>query len=156
MRCWALSPEYWSWRGAESALRSPWTSALSHAAAQTRVICMAFGSNLATNIDPDLCCCIAMNPDMALSGRTGQDLIMASSGRTGYSHQAVPLSALTSLHIAQALPLLFPSHLFTTYCTTKGLLLWAGHMAGWPLGVFCPPALVPLPPGAEGRLSFFY
>ena len=60
-----------------------------------------------------------MDPDMALSGSTGQDPTMVPGGITGYSHQAVPhypqVSSSASLHTAQTIPSLFLSHLYATY-----------------------------------------
>ena len=56
---------------------------------------------------------------------------MASGGRTGYSHQAIPLILPTSgsifLHNAQTLQLLFLSHLTTTFPFTVET-----PTAGWP------------------------
>ena len=41
-------------------------------------------------LETELCCCRAMDPDMALSGSTGKDVIMIFGGITGYSYQAFP------------------------------------------------------------------
>lgn len=52
---------------------------------------------LATDIDPDLWCCMTTgldygrHPDIALSSSMGQGFTMASDGKEGYSHLAVPL-----------------------------------------------------------------
>ena len=71
----------------------------------------------ALGINTKPCLCIAMNPDIALSGRSGGDFTIAPGGGTGNS-QVTPLQrqffSSISLHDTQATPLLFLSHL-TTY-----------------------------------------
>ena len=64
---------------------------------------------------------MAMDPDMALSGSTGKDVIMIFGGITGYSYQAFPhyphISSSALLHCT--LILLFIFH----FPTISGLFL---------------------------------
>lgn len=74
---------------------------------------------LAIDIDIDPDCNTAMDPDMAISGSTGQDFTMALGGRAVYAHQeAAPLQLLVSssasLHSVQTVLLLLLSHLSHT------------------------------------------
>lgn len=82
---------------------------------------MAFGGNTATDINTDLGG-RAMDPDMALGGRTGSNITMASDGNSGLSHQAAPhhhrFSSSVFAHSTQTAPLQLLSHLSTTYLLT--------------------------------------
>lgn len=74
---------------------------------------------LATDIDIDPNCNTAMDPDMAISGSTGQDFTMALGVRAVYAHQeAAPLQPLisssASLHSVQIVLHLWLAHLSST------------------------------------------
>lgn len=100
---------------------------------------------LAIDIDPDLWCCMATgldygrHPDMALNSSVGQDFTMASGGKAGYSHLAVPLHSPVSssifLHNAQTTLLLFLTHLSTIYLHTVAAPA-VDHPASRSLGIF--------------------
>ena len=69
-----------------------------------------------------------MDPDVAPSGTTGQDLTMVSGGITGYSHQAVPHYPIVQLclsslcpHPSVSLSLLFLHHLLDPLSGTQSL-----------------------------------
>lgn len=72
-----------------------------------------------TDINTNTYCRRAMDPVMALSSSTDQDIIMASRGSTDDSHQTVSyhprVSSFAFLHCAHTAPLLLVYHLSTTY-----------------------------------------
>lgn len=87
---------------------------------------------------PDPWDCISSDSDMADSGSSCWNRIMALGGRASHSQRATPLyprlSSSITLHIAQAAPLPFLSCLSPHIRTLWWLLLHAGHVAGGPLG----------------------
>ena len=90
-----------------------WTSKeAAQAAAWTRDICMAFGGNVSHGPQGH-----RLRRGSRLGDSMGQDLTMASDGRVGYSHQALPhhpyISNSSSFHPTHTVLLFFLSHLST-------------------------------------------
>lgn len=67
---------------------------------------------------PDLCCCRATDPEMALSSLVGQVISVDSGGSKGCSHQTVPHHLpVPPLFIAHKTLSFFLSNLATTSCS---------------------------------------
>lgn len=112
-------------------MHSPWIFMQSLVAATTRCIPMISSGNMifGLNIDPSYP--ISMDPDLALSDSWDWDFTRAPNDRAGHLQQAILtchlVSSFISLYNAQAAPLLFLSHMTTTYLHFVEALT-----AGWP------------------------
>lgn len=89
------------------------------------------GGNMIHELSTDLCCCMAMDPDLALRGSWDGDFTMAPGDRACHVQLATPpyplVFSFSFLYNAQATSLLIIPHMITTY-----LHFVEAFTAGWP------------------------
>lgn len=130
----ASSSECYSQGGTGPFLHSPWISTWCQMAAETRNICRVFSGNMNHSVNTYHYSCMATDPDLTFSGRTGQKFTMASDGRAGYSQRDIPLHPLHLLTLLVLILFCFsfsPIPVREHACLLWRVLFWVGHKADW-------------------------